>query len=396
MKNICLITALIIVMGVYSCTKEGRLDHIDEDAPAPAQITNPTVKATEGGAIVKYVLPADANLAYVKAVYEIQPGVFREAKSSGYLDTLTLVGFGDTNKHEVKLYSVGKNEKASEPVTISVTPNTPPVKSIFATVTLESAFGGVSVNFSNLTKANVSIELMVDSTGKNTWAPLNIFYTAAATGKFSARGLKSEEKRFAVFVRDRWNNKSDTLIKKLIPRFEMQIPKTLWKALILNNDIKQLSTAYPLEKAWDGKWAVLTGDSWGTPNGSVMPQWFTIDLGQKVLMSRFKEHQAPTSHLYVASAVKKFELYGSNNPTQDGSWGPWTLLGTFDSFKPSGQPLGTTTAEDKNYGNFLGEDFEFVNQPAAYRYIRWKTLETYSSTGQVIIGEITLFGEVQP
>ncbi|RZJ85726.1 MAG: hypothetical protein EOO20_19735, partial [Chryseobacterium sp.] len=40
--------------------------------------------------------------------------------------------------------------------------------------------------------------------------------------------------------------------------------------------------------------------------------------------------------------------------------------------------------------------FEFANQPIPYRYIRFKVLETYSSTGQAVIAELTLFGEVQP
>jgi hypothetical protein len=163
----------------------------------------------------------------------------------------------------------------------------------------------------------------------------------------------------------------------------------------LKTDIPNLTTYYKT-KLWDNKVAVLGSDCFASPNGSVMPQWFSIDLGKKVLISRFKEHQAPTSHLYIGSGVKRFELWGSNNPPLDGSFNNWDLLGTFESYKPSGIPMGTSTAEDKNYANFLGEDFEFVDQPAAYRYIRFKTLETYSSTGQVVIAELTLFGEIQP
>jgi len=37
-----------------------------------------------------------------------------------YTDTLALVGFGDTLSHDVKIYSVGKNEKESGPLSVNV------------------------------------------------------------------------------------------------------------------------------------------------------------------------------------------------------------------------------------------------------------------------------------
>jgi len=396
MKSLYFIAALLITFFWYGCAKEDRLDHIDADAPAPAQISNVKVEATPGGARLTYKLPTDPNLAYVKAVYEIQPGIFREAKSSIYVDTLNLVGFGDTQDHEVALYSVGKNEKASEALTVTVKPNTPPVREVFETIDLKATFGGVNISFKNDYKADLSLVVMVDTTGKNTWAPATTYYTAALEGNFSARGYASVEKRFGVFVKDRWNNKSDTLIRLLTPIFETVIAKNSWKALVLPTDQTETASAnFKLEYLWDNKWSVLSQQSYASANNSTLPQWFTIDLGEKVLMSRFQEHQAPTSHLYVGSAVKTFELWGSNNPDAGGGWEGWQLLGTFSSFKPSGLPLGQTNSEDANYGNVLGEDFEFEVPPPAVRYLRWKTLETYSSTGQVVIGEITLYGQVE-
>jgi hypothetical protein len=397
MKKLYFITSILIAFLLYSCAKEERADHIDPNAPAPGQISNVTVKPLPGGAKLSYKIPQDANLSYVKAVYEIQPGVFREAKSSIYADTLALVGFGDTNEHEVKIVSVGKNEKESAPVLVTVTPQTPPVQSVFATIGIVSTFGGVTVSFDNVSGANFAVVVMVDTTGQSTWSEVTTYYTSAINGKFSARGMKNQEKKFAVYLRDRWNNKSDTLIKMLTPKYETEISKAKWVSMQMKLDSWQpVNSGYSVSKIWDGKWALLTGDSFASPNGSPLPSWFSIDLGQKVLLSRFKEHQAPTSHLYTGSAVKKFELWGSNAPNPDGSFDGWVLLGAFDSFKPSGLPLGQVSAEDKNYGNFLGEDFIFEETPPAVRYLRWKSIEVYSSTGQIVIAELTLFGEVQP
>lgn len=397
MKKAYYILIWAFVIGLYGCGKDERLDYTDPNAPAPAQVSAVKATATAGGATITYTLPSDPNLSYVKAVYEIQPGVSREAKSSIYANSLELVGFGDELSHEVKLYSIGKNEKESAPVSIFVQPKTPPVRSVFSNIKLTETFSGVNVVFQNPDKANLAIVVMVDSTGKNTWSTINTQYTNAVEGNFSVRGFKSEERKFGVFVRDRWNNKSDTLIKKLTPKFEIEIPKNLWTNLDLPNDQKGVADpAFKVEYIWDGKWASLGNQCYASPNASVLPQSLTIDLKQKVLMSRIKAHQAPNTHIYVGSAFKTFELWGSNAPNPDGSWDSWQKLGTFRSFKPSGLPLGQMSDQDRNYANFLGEDFDFDTPPPAVRYIRWKTTETYSSTGQVVIAELRLFGQIVP
>lgn len=393
-KQIYFFAALLITILWYGCKKEGRIDHLDDNAPAPTQIASVSQVATPGGAILTYKLPKDPNLSYVKAIYEIQPGVFREAKSSIYTDTISIVGYGDTLSHEVKLYSVGKNEKLSPPVSITINPLTPPVKSVFRELTLLASFGGVKVLFKNSLQANIAIVLMMDSTGLDDWAPVSTFYTKALEGSFSARGYDSTERRFAVFVRDRWHNISDTLMKQLKPLYEMEIPKDKFRSVHLPGDQWQNTENLTMEKAWDG--LLDWNSSFASTNASKIPHWFTIDLGQKVMLSRMKEHQFPNDHLYRGSAVKAFEIWGSNAPDADGGWTQWQLFGSFKSFKPSGLPLGTLNNDDINYGHFMGEDFDFENVIPAVRYIRFKTTESYSSAGQVTISELTFWGQIQP
>jgi len=392
-KQIYFFAALLFTILWYSCKEEGRIDNLDMNAPAPAQIGDVVIEAKPGGAILTYKIPKDPNLGYVKAVYEIQPGVFREAKSSIYTDTLALVGFGDTLSHAVQIFSVGKNEKTSEPVSISIIPLSPPVKTVFKDLTLLASFGGVKVLFKNPLQANIAIVLMVDTTGQDTWAPVSTFYTKALEGRFSARGFDSTERKFAVILRDRWNNKSDTLKKLLKPLYEELIPKDKFKTLHLPTDTWVQAESFFLEKIFNGKngW-----DGYASSNASSIPQWFTIDLGQKIILSRMKEFQFDSDHLYRGSAIKAFEIWGSNAPDADGGWTQWQLLGSFQSFKPSGLPLGQLSADDINYGAFLGEDFDFENVIPAVRYIRFKATESYSSSGQITCGEITFWGQIQP
>jgi len=391
MKKIYFI-GLFVALLWYGCSKEGRLDFIDSSLPAPAQISAVKIDATPGGGILTYKLPADPNLAYVKAIYEIQPGVFREAKSSRFTDTLRLVGFGDTLKHAVKVYSVGNNEKQSEPISVEVTPKTPPVKSVFKTADFSETFGGVNVSFKNPDKADLAIVVLRDSTGNNNWVTVRTFYTAATAGDFAARGFESKPQKFAIFIRDRWNNKSDTLVKTLTPKFEVEIPKNTFSKLVLPTDQTELADPnYPVENIWNG---LADRRLYASSNASSLPQWITIDMGKKVLLSRFKMWMEANNHCYTGSGLKNFELWGSNSPDPDGEWTQWTLFGNFTTFKPSGLPLGQKTAEDINYATNLGADFNFDVQPPAVRYLRLKSLETYSSPGQVVIMEMTFFGQI--
>jgi Domain of unknown function/Domain of unknown function (DUF5126)/Domain of unknown function (DUF4959) len=388
-----IIIAILLIITGASCKKEGRMSYTDANAPAPAPVTNVKVSVSPGAAILTYKLPADPQLSYVKALYEMQPGVFREAKASYYTDTLHLTGFGDTLVHKVQLFSVGKNEKASAPVELTVQPLRPAVQSTFASITMGATFGGVQITFQNDAKDNLAITLMMDSTGKNTWTTVNTFYTGAPLGNYSVRGFDTTVKKFGVFVRDRWNNRSDTLIKSVKPVYEELISKSTWKEVHLPTDTwAQADGGYQFSWLFDNNINTI----FASTNLSVLPQWSTVDLGKKVVLSRIVEHQQQADHFYAGSAVKKFELWGSNDPSPDGSWDNWVLLGSFNSFKPSGLPLGQTTEEDRNYAWFKGEDFSFDKLLPAVRYLRFKTLETYSMSGQVVIAEIDLWGQQVP
>ncbi|MVZ63834.1 DUF5000 domain-containing lipoprotein [Sphingobacterium humi] len=391
MRNLVkLIACIFIYLVVQSCEEEPRMDYIDTNGEAPAQVSNIVVENTPGGAILKYKLNKDVNLAYVKAVYEITPGVLKESKSSIYSDTLKLEGFGNTQEHEVKVYSVGRNEKVSQPVIVKVKPLIPPVTLAYDDLSIETAFGGVRVRIKNQLKANLAIVIDADTAGKGVLRPLQTFYTAVDSGTFTVRGLSSKDMQFSVYLRDRWGNKSLAVVKNLTPLFEKSVPKP-FAMYQLPTDQPALSGSYALTNMWDG---VASAAIYASRNNTPMPQWFTVDLKIPVVLSRMKAHQRVQNFTYNYSCVKAFELWGSNNPASDGSWEGWSLIGKFNSFKPSGTPLGTLTAEDIAYGYRDGEDFEMPDTPPAYRYVRFKTTETWMlGANQVTISELSFWGE---
>jgi len=402
-KKVYIIISLMLVF-CSSCKEEGRIDHIDESAPAPAQVTKVTVRNTPGGAVLKYKLPKDDNLLYVRAEYEIQPGVMREAKTSCFADSLILEGFGDTRTYDVKLYSVGRNGKTSEPVSEKVNPLTPPVR--LAVKKLEENFGGVSVRIENPEKASLAIILMGDTAQQGYHIYMHTFFTSAEKVKFTYRGLNAVPRNFSVYLRDRWGNLSDTIQAGLTPWFEEFIPKNTWEEYHLPTDTWQPnggSADYVLRKAWDGS-AATSANCFVSIIGA-LPMWQTWDLGITIKMSRFKlwhnARDAAGSYLYQFYNQRKFELYGSMNPNPDGSWDDsWIPLGQFEVVKPSGQET-TVTAEDIEFAR-AGFDFELEeseitpNPFVPVRYIRFKTVSTWSGLGSspVYIGEISFWGEI--
>ena len=397
MKQIINILALCMLVTFLQCCKEeGRLDYLDSSSTIPKQVSEVKVKNTPGGAIITYKIPTDESLSYVKAVYETQTGTVSETKSSIYSDTLVVNGFGDTNKYTVKLYSVGKNEKVSEPISVDINPLTPPVISALKKLTMRASFGGVKINLENELKADLAIVLMADTTGKGYFSELQTFYSKAPSVSFSYRGMVPVQRKFKVYLRDRWNNKSDAIIADLTPLFEELVPKPFILLTLPGDTNTPVTTGYSVPNIWDG---LVNVNIFASPWTSKMPQWFTFDLKTNVVLSRLKEHQRGSSFTYTGSNVKAFELWGSNNPDSDGGWKNWVLLGKFNSFKPSGLPLGQMTADDYAYGFTNGEDFEIDSDtyPAAknpVRYLRFKTTETYGGGVQVTIGEVTFWGQI--
>ena len=402
------ILALLIFIGL-GCSKEDRLDHIDDSAPAPEQPIITQVINKSGGGVIKYKVPEDKNLLGITAEYERVEGVINKTKSSLYLDSLVIEGFGDTLTHLVNVFSVGRNGKKSDPVQVDINPTTPPV--VLATKSIDATFGGVAIQFSNKATAGLALVLMVDSTNSGYWEPLETFYTEASTGIFYSRGLNSKETKFGIYVRDRWNNKSDTLTQNLTPVKEEKISKDYFENLPLPGDTWEYiqDASYSIEHLWDG---IIGNRSniYASKNDEPMPQRFTISLGLETSISRFKYYHRSGDE-YLGSTPRTFELWGSMNPDADGSWDNWYLLGKFEAFKPSGYEddgsVGTITAEDINYARNEGIDCELTvtdDVPEPYKpvkYLRFKTTSTYANygtnvtTGQIIFAEISFWGQVK-
>ncbi|WP_343561316.1 DUF4998 domain-containing protein [Sphingobacterium sp.] len=169
-------------------------------------------------------------------------------------------------------------------------------------------------------------------------------------------------------------------MESTIPLFERQLDKSKFKEYVLPTDVTD-NWGWLLRFLWDENY-----ETPGFASTYSNTPWFTFDMGESVSINKFKTWQA-TDRIFRAESIKRFEIWGSNNPASDGSWASWTKLAECQSVKPSGLPVGQTTDGDINYAK-AGEEFKLAPGTPKARYIRIKVLETWGNGSFITMGEL--------
>lgn len=393
-RNIIIVSALLAIMA--GCGENDTLRPIEQDGTAPGGVKNVEVENLPGAARITYSLPSDPDLLYVEGVYQNKAGKKMEFKSSFYTNTLMVDGFADSTIYSVDLRAVDRSGNRSEPVTIQVTPKTPPVIATYKSLDIKPDFGGVIVSFKNKVKAELAIIVTTpDSTGA--MAIAKIFYTSRDSASFPVRGYASEPRKFGVYVKDRWSNTSDVLTRELTPIYEIQIDKTNFREIVLPGDSPCNFWSGGMPYVWDGKVAP-DGPGFGLHTGNAstgVPKVVTFDMGVEAQLSRFSTQTVPDErHWYNDVSMKRYEVWGASELNEDGSFNGWTKLLTMTNIKPSGLPIGLFTDEDRAAGK-AGDEANFAPDLPKVRYIRIRCLENWSGNTNMVISEVTFWGSDQ-
>ncbi|MFA7493985.1 MAG: DUF5000 domain-containing lipoprotein, partial [Proteiniphilum sp.] len=224
------------------------------------------------------------------------------------------------------------------------------------------------------------------------------FYTSVDKGIGAIRGLESEETEFGIFIRDIYNNYTDTLVKTLIPWDESELDKKLWRGMPLCSSFTLSQWGGPITKLWDGQSIVDNTDVYYL-NTTTIRIFFTIDLGVNTKLSRFK-FWGRNNWYFNLHHPKEIEIWGTDDPVVANgdacSWDGWELLLSCTSEKPSG-PEATDFANLSTEDLALargGEEFEFPLEVPVVRYIRLRTLRTWTDSNSSFIGELTFWGQI--
>ncbi|MGZ3922383.1 MAG: DUF5000 domain-containing lipoprotein [Flavisolibacter sp.] len=387
------------------CKQENLNKPIVTNNNPPGVVSNVSVVNQNGKAVLKYTLPSDKDLLYVKAVYETSPGVPAEVVASRYTNTLTVDGFGDTLSHTVKLYAVNSSEVLSPEVAVTVKPLTPGYILARRSLSVNVTFGGFTITASNPTHDNLAIVPLVDTANNGKWTQtvgMDNIYSNDTLISGTIRNQPSIARKYGFVVRDRWLHYSDTLVFTLTPLFEQALDKSKWSTLVLPNDAVVLNnggTTWPYYM-WDGDPHPGWPRTYFTVESSTVPQMVTIDLGGQHTFSRFQinPYLEVGGFYYVRGNVKDFEIWGSNSPSLgdpvDANNTPgssWTKIGTYHVTKPSGSAYQTETTADQQAA-YNGWQFNFPSGISNYRYIRIRQLSNWQGSYFITIAELTLWG----
>lgn len=397
------ILLLLSVMAILSCREEklGPLNGADE---APGVVSNVQVQNLPGGAKLTYTLPKNQSLLYVKAQYDLN-GQKYEERASYFNNNLTVQGFGSTDEREVKLIAVSRGEQESAPITVKIKPLTPPVESIWQSLVVQPTFGGPNISYQNMSKAKVVIEILLDSAG--VWLSRDAEYTELESGNFSSRGLPPVERKFGFFVRDRWNNHSDTLVLNLtpVPEEELGIPtyrRNTWPipqrpplpasgaAIVTPGNL----SSWTFDKLFNG---VIGNEGFHTNERLDLPSWIPWEMPQKAKLSRFKIWQRQSGYIFDHGNPHRWEIWGTNTPTDTSSW---VLMGSYLMIKPSGgESTGAATSMDTQVAAD-GQEYDFNIDAPAVKYLAWKNIDSWGNIGgekgHFHLSELKIWGLPQP
>ncbi len=391
MKDNLLVIFLCIILFI-GC-KEDYIGQFPVDKVAPQQISGVRVENLAGMAKLTYTLPNEPDMLYVKAVYVNEKEEQKEVRASVFSNTMVIRGFGRSKKVLIKLISVDRSQNESDPVMVEIEPMDSPIYAILETVKIHESWGGIRFNWENPTKEQVIISVLAEQ--DTATFELDTYYSTEEMARQVIRGLDTVQYNVALSIRDVYGNSTDTIKKAIVPLFEMMLPcRTDAKEMPLGTGYKLSQWGRGFATLFDGRKNDEQSVHYLDPGGAPNP-YFTFDLGGTYILSRIKAWQR-TNFMYALHNLRFFEMWGTNNfvNAQDpDNWDGWERLAAFESYKPSGNPPGgPITAEDREHA-LRGEDFEFENPTNPVRYIRIRSVENWTKSKGIVIGELEIYGQ---
>lgn len=395
-----------------ACKKsDGYNDVVSGDMTKPGVVTNVKVNNFNGGAYITYTLPASKNLLYVQAEYKINDQTSKQVKSSYYSDSLTVSGFARSQDYKVVLYAVSRAQVKSDPVEVTVHPETPPYLLARPTVVLTRDFGGVNIQVTNTAKANLGIITVTPDAVTKKLEIVNQNYTNQENVSYSVRGYDTLMRRFGVYITDQWGNISDTVFADLIPIYETQMDKSRFQEMRFPTDVGT-DFDWFIRYLWDNK-TTAPGFHSTFPTSEPLPKWITFDMGQSAKLSRytanFRGIDGSNNFLWSSGAPQTWVLWGRNTAAADEALptdsmalpavgqatpGGWINMGKFHlPAQPSGLIAPQYTNADLAYWN-AGFPFNFNLDLPKVRYMRFQCFTNAGGSNDFFnIMELSFWGD---
>jgi hypothetical protein len=150
--NIYLVYSLTYIFLILGCTEEERTAYGSDGIPPDAVIIN-SVENTPGGAIIRFTPPTDQDLLYIRGAYNDENGISKQVIVSSVIDTLNIIGFGQSGDYSVDVTAIDTGDNESVAVTTTISPLEAPIHAILESIEGTQDFGGINISYLNPTRA---------------------------------------------------------------------------------------------------------------------------------------------------------------------------------------------------------------------------------------------------
>jgi hypothetical protein len=366
------------------------------DSTSPQPISNPQVTNFPGGATISYRLPDETDLLYVRTRFTLPNGEKQDIKTSAFSNVITVKGFAQSQEYKLELIAVDRSQNESIPLEVVIHPEDAVIYDVLRSMNYTVARGGFKVSWENEIQEEITVTFLKKNGTK--YELIDAIYTSEKNAQRAIRGLEATPTTFAVFAKDMYNNYTDTMEFQLEPLFEMQLDNKKFLAM-------PKLPAFVLHAWGNSNMSVLWDDVLvaGAVVGEVyyiqasdINSYFTIDLGVKALLSRFKTW-GRSDYYFRLHHPYDFYLMGTNDlsvaqnaaSTDD----QWIHLVDCISYRPSGLSSDEpATADDYAYAA-AGEEFELAGEEPAVRYIRFRVRRSWGGSNALFLAEMRFWGE---
>lgn len=416
MKSTIRILFFSLIIFALSC--EDKRDSDMNDSLAPAPPSNVTYKPLYGGARLFYDVPDDEDVLSVEARYQNAEGKYFTFSSSYFVDSLDVVGFGDTIEYVIELYSMDRAGNKSEIVPVKVVPMESSISRVVKSLQVKPGFSSFFVDWEN--ELEQSINVYVDFSYSDGGEQRSF------TSVFSSNLLK--DRRFVedlplgpedpvdvkVRVADIYGNMSEPVeIGEITLLEDTQIPKENWFLPAANDSVGGVPQGFGdnvegrLRYVIDGIIDegenlnfLHTGGRGRTGNSSHgnMPWNIIIDLGDHYELSRIVTVQRHTDfcgelcrgQYYRSENVGLYEMYAWDDDTEE-----WVYISEHKIEVPEGlsdlEYVKKGRAGDMAY--MYPDDPQYTKPTRWFRYRAMKSFNgNYTLDNANCLSELTLYG----
>jgi hypothetical protein len=423
-----LLTLLIIGLGLAACKESTRFESASDDKTPPGKPEIIRWEPLYGGARFFYNIPPDEDLLSVDAEYTAKSGKTFRFTASFYLDSLDVLGLGDTIPHQIRLYGVDRAGNRSEPAIVEITPKESAITRVLGSVIVKPGFSSFFVDWENELSqvVNVYIHFKYSENGTNRDL-VSVFSSNQEKERRFINGLylgPQDPIEVGIQVEDIYGNiTEEKSYGNITLREDSELDKNQWiipagnDSTITLRDGSKFNTGVPaifgenlegrMSKLIDG--IIDRGDNLnffhtggrgrtGFSKDGNMPWNIIIDLGGYYRLSRINTVQRHTGGL---ENISRGQYYRYENCGEFRLWVFNESTLEWDSISTQRTPIPSFTNELQfvKLGEMGDMAYFYPDEPDYTPPTRWFRYEglhcfddNYSSTGANCMSELTLFG----